>query len=123
MDFHAYITTRDACAKANVAAADCDAFYERALTDALAIQSAQFFFQLANERDSGRNRRPYYNVWPAIVPMLTRLNLDLDSELIQLPLPALSVRLTGMNAVRAGRCSDSLVQTAARDQLYWASMT
>jgi hypothetical protein len=94
MDFYNYITVRDACSKVGVAA-DCDAnaFYERALSDALAIQSAQFFFQLNNERDWEQARRPYYNVWPSIVPMLTKLNLDLDSALIQLPMPALSIRL------------------------------
>ena len=45
-----------------------------------------------NEREWEQAHRPYYNVWPSIVPMLTRLNLDLDSALIQLPLPALCVR-------------------------------
>ena len=44
------------------------------------------------KRDWERAHRPYYNVWPSIVPMLTRLNLDLDSSLIQLPLPALCIR-------------------------------
>jgi hypothetical protein len=92
MDFHTYTTTRDACSKAGLDQQP-DAFYERALSDALAIQSAQFFFQLNNERDWEQARRPYYNVWPSIVPMLTKLNLDLDSALIQLPMPALSIRL------------------------------
>ena len=72
------------------------------MTDALAIRSAQFLFQLNNERDWERARRPYYNVWPSIVPMLTRLNLELDSALIQLPLPALSVRLARRLAIRQG---------------------
>jgi hypothetical protein len=74
MDFYNYITVRDACSRAGVAA-DCDAnaFYERTLSDALAIQSAQFFFQLNNERDWEQARRPFYNVWPSIVPMLTKL--------------------------------------------------
>ena len=71
MDFHTYITTRDVCAKASVNAEHCDTFYDSALTGALAIQSAQFYFQLTNERDWERDRRPYYNVWPSIVPMLT----------------------------------------------------
>jgi hypothetical protein len=34
-----------------------------------------------------------YNVWSGIVPMLTRLNLDLNSALIQLPLSALCIPL------------------------------
>jgi len=60
--------------------------------DAVKLGSGQFFGQIANERDWERERRPYYNVWPSIVPMLTRLNLELDSALIQLPLPALCIR-------------------------------
>jgi len=92
MDFYTYTTTRDACNKAGMDE-DPDSFYKLALTDALASHSAQFFFQVSNERDWEHARRPYYNVWPSIVPMLTRLNLDLDSALIQLPLPALCVRL------------------------------
>lgn len=30
------------------------------------------------------------HVWPSIVPMLTRLTLDLDSSLVNLPMPAQS---------------------------------
>lgn len=36
MDFHTYTTTREACSKAGLDDAP-DAFYERAVTDALAI--------------------------------------------------------------------------------------
>lgn len=38
-------------------------------------------------------RRPYYSVWPAIVPMLTSLNMNVTSSLIKLPLSELLVRL------------------------------
>jgi hypothetical protein len=54
--------------------------------------SGQFFGQMLNERDWEKARRPYYNMWPSIIPMLTRLDLDIDSDLIQLPLPALCIR-------------------------------
>ncbi len=92
MDFWNYITTRDAYSKVRDADRP-DVFYESAMADAVAMRSAQFLFQLQNERDWEQQRRPYYNVWPSILPMLTRLNLDLDSALIQLPMPALCVRL------------------------------
>jgi hypothetical protein len=92
MDFYTYTTTRDACSRAGFDG-DGEAFYEAAMTDSLAVQSSQFFFQLSNERDWEQARRPYYSVWPSIVPMLTRLNLALDSGLIQLPMPALCIRL------------------------------
>ncbi|MDY0170048.1 MAG: hypothetical protein RBS80_26120 [Thermoguttaceae bacterium] len=92
MDFWNYTTTREACSKAG-GADPPDAFYESAMAKAVAMRSAQFLYQLRNERDWEQQRRPYYNVWPSILPMLTRLNLDLDSVLIQLPMPALCVRL------------------------------
>ena len=60
--------------------------------DAQKMGSGQFFGQMLNERDWEKARRPYYNMWPSIIPMLTRLNLDIDSDLIQLPLPALCIR-------------------------------
>ena len=62
------------------------------MADAQKMGSGQFFGQMLNERDWEKARRPYYNMWPSIIPMLTRLNLDLDSDLIQLPLPALCIR-------------------------------
>lgn len=37
--------------------------------------------------------RPYYLVYPAIIPTLVKLDLDLDSTLFSLPLDALSIRL------------------------------
>jgi hypothetical protein len=70
-----------------------DHFYKEAMGDAIKARSSQFLAQMLNERDWERNKKPYYNVWPSIVPMLTRLNLDLESSLIQLPLPALCIRL------------------------------
>jgi hypothetical protein len=91
MEFWNYSTTREACKKAGVIET-ADEFYRTAFADAVRLNSGQFFGQLFNERAWEEARRPYYAVWPSIVPMLTRLNLDLDSSLIQLPLPALCIR-------------------------------
>jgi hypothetical protein len=38
-------------------------------------------------------RRPYYQVYPAIIPALLNLRLDIQTNLIHTPLPALLVRL------------------------------
>lgn len=92
MDFYNFVTVREACKRAR-AIDDPDEFYRVAFADAAMMRSGQFFGQLRNEQDWEAARRPYYNVWPSIVPMLTRLNLDLDSGLIKLPMPALCVRL------------------------------
>ena len=91
MNFHTYITTREACKRSGAVDAS-EEFYRIASADAVKMGSGQFLGQLCNERDWEKARRPYYNVWPSIVPMLTRLNLDLDSGLIKLPMPALCVR-------------------------------
>lgn len=92
MDFHNYITTREACKRSGVVE-DPDEFYRSAFDGEIQMDSAQFYGQLQVEREWERGKKPYYAVWPSIVPMLTRLNLDLDSALIQLPLPALAIRL------------------------------
>lgn len=92
MDFHTYITSRDTVKKAG-RIEEPDAFYRAALNDARQRQNGMFTSQLLVEQAWEQARRPYYNVWPSIVPMLTRLNLDLGSTLIRLPLPALCVRL------------------------------
>jgi hypothetical protein len=95
MDFHTYTTMRDWARRADPEdrlAQDIDRFYKKAMADAVMVRSAQFFAQLINERDWEKARRPFYNLWPSIIPMLTRLDLDLDSELIRLPLSALCIR-------------------------------
>src|SRR5664279_325191 len=42
-------------------------------------------------------RRPYYSVWPAIIPMLVKLNLAMKSSEFRSPLPDLLVRLPKIN--------------------------
>ena len=92
MDFYTYTTIRDWARRATAETTGIDQFYKEAMADAVGMRSGQFLGQLINERDWEKLRRPYYNLYPAIVPMLTRLNLDLDSDLIRLPLPALCIR-------------------------------
>ena len=92
MDFYTYTTTRDAC-KRSGAIEDPDEFYRAAFDGAVQMDSAQFYGQLNVEREWEQAKKPYYSVWPSIVPMLSRLNLALDSGLIRLPMPALSIRL------------------------------
>ncbi|HBO45238.1 MAG TPA: hypothetical protein DD670_15180 [Planctomycetaceae bacterium] len=92
MNFHPFTTIRESCKHARVGDT-AEAFYRIALADAVEMNSAQFHGQLLAEQAWENAHRPYYNVWPSIVPMLTRLNLDLDSALIRLPVPALCIRL------------------------------
>ena len=91
MDFHNYTTTREAC-KRSGAIEDPDEFYRAAFEGAVQMDSAQFYGQLHVEREWEQTKKPYYSVWPGIVPMLTRLNLDLD-------LSAQTYSETGKNAL------------------------
>ncbi|MHB1035143.1 MAG: hypothetical protein ACYC35_12660 [Pirellulales bacterium] len=96
MEFHSFTTMRDWTRRAmpgDRLGSDIDHFYQQATSDALRARSAQFLAQILNERDWERGKRPYYNVYPSIIPMLTRLDLDLETSLIHVPLPALCVRL------------------------------
>lgn len=44
------------------------------------------------------NRRPYYNIYPSIIPALTKISLDnLTVDHIRLPLPELLIRLPDSN--------------------------
>ena len=92
MDFHTFTTNREACSKSRLVNT-ADEFYAMATAEAISRESSQFYQQVNSERTWEEIRKQYYNFWPSIVPMLTRLNLDLDSGLIQLPLPALCIRL------------------------------
>lgn len=105
MDFHPFTTNREACSKSGLIDT-ADEFYALAFEKALERASSQFYQQLLSEPTWEEARKPYYNVWPSIVPMLTRLNLDLDSALIQLPLPALCIRLPKHNNPLAFRRDD-----------------
>ena len=92
MQFHTFTTTQESCRRSG-GVASSEEFYTAAFADAIKMGSGQFYGQLINERTWEQARKPYYNVWPSVVPMLTRLNLDLDSSLIRLPVPVLCVRL------------------------------
>jgi hypothetical protein len=91
MDFWKYTTIREANHHQGVFR-DADIFYDTALTIASQGDPVQSYIQLCDERIWEQQRKPYYRVWPGIVPMLTRLNLAFNSSLIRLPLPALCVR-------------------------------
>lgn len=44
-----------------------------------------------------KNKRPYYNVYPAIASSLIKVSLDFDCSLLKMPLPVLLVRFSEEN--------------------------
>lgn len=47
---------------------------------------------LEMETDWHEGERPYYNLWPSIIPALTKLRMDADASFFQLPLDQLLLR-------------------------------
>ena len=53
--------------------------------------------RLEMERGWVINKRPYYCVWPTIIPCLIKLSLDFDSGYIKTPMEVLNIRLPKKN--------------------------
>lgn len=95
MEFWNYLTLRDHRRRFGASSLqhnDRNRFYRELFVQARAKQSEELRIQGIVEQNWERARRPYYNLWPSIVPMLIRLDLTVDSALIRGPLPALAIR-------------------------------
>lgn len=74
---------------------DIDTFYKENFSFALGdMHDKCTALQMLSEGLWERQRRPYYNVYPAIAPMLMRLNLEVDTKFVRPPVPAFCVRLS-----------------------------
>ncbi len=93
MQFYDYKTTRDFTQQIVGQKMDPEAFYNAQYLLALRLNWPACANQMVFEHDWETARRPYYNLYPAIVPMLVRLNLAVDSSFIKPPLPVFVIRL------------------------------
>jgi hypothetical protein len=95
MEFHNYRTIRDMTkhgVPARVFKRNPDLICEQ-LAPKAGSGDDDMLDQARDERTWEGLRRPYYNVYPSIIPMLTRLNLAVDTNLVRLPMPSLCIRL------------------------------
>ncbi len=95
MDFYQYPTTRDLVIRQSpyVRKIPPNEFYKENFVSALGVmRSKACAIQMVNEFEWEQARRPYYNVYPSITPMLLRLNLNVNTSLIKLPLPIFCIR-------------------------------
>jgi hypothetical protein len=94
MEFYEYPTTRDILNRSGLVNEKAEAFYNRkAAIGLFDLGNKSCAIQMISEKRWELNRRPYYNVYPAIAPMLLRLNLNVDTSLVHLPLPYFCIRL------------------------------
>lgn len=71
-----------------------DAFFDAYLSGAEAISNAFAFRRGLLEKDWEKLNRPYYNVFPAIVPMLMSLKLDIPCDMLKsISIQPIEVRL------------------------------
>ena len=95
MEFHTYRTIRDLAKHAvpkYVRKQNPRWLYEQLTAESHPIND-ELLVQAMGELKWEGLKRPYYNLYPSIIPMLTRLNLAVDSGLIRLPMTSLCVRL------------------------------
>ena len=92
MDFWQYRTIYQAL-KATDPNLNPDQQYKDSMSSCLSSGSAASAHQVESEYVWARNKKPYYSVYPSIIPMLTRLNLDIDSGLVKIPMEVLCIRL------------------------------
>lgn len=93
MQFHDYVTSFSIAKKLGLGKVQPEDFYRDAI---MASAKRGDYFEAAQfevERRWIAARRPYYNVWPSIIPMLLRLKLEFDSGFVECPLDVMCVRL------------------------------
>jgi len=62
-------------------------FFDDMNTIAIQYQNAFFNRQSVIEYDWYKNQRPYYNVWPVVFDMVSKIKLDIPCSAVQLPPP------------------------------------
>jgi len=93
MDFHVFPTLYQTMKKADPTTGSPSDYYSKALAASYGTGQVITISQLEAERAWGKAKKPYYNIYPSILPMLTKLNLDIRSSLISLPMDTLCIRL------------------------------
>jgi hypothetical protein len=90
MEFHTFKTTRDAMRPYDVP--DVRQFYAVNIARFIEIGDKACVIQAHTEMTWEEGKRPFYNVYPSIAPMLLRLNLNFDSSLVKMPHDAFCIR-------------------------------
>lgn len=93
MKFNDFITGYSIAKRLGVRTTTVDEFYNKII--ASGIRNGNFIeaTEFEVERRWIKARRPYYNVFPSIIPSLLRLKLDFDSGSVECPLDVILVRL------------------------------
>jgi hypothetical protein len=93
MNFHDFQTTRDIVIKdTGEKIPDIAHFYADQMAHMIHLREKGCAIQAYTEGIWEKLRRPFYNVYPTIAPMLLRLNLDFDSSLVKLPFDSFLLR-------------------------------
>jgi len=96
MKFHEWVTAYSAFKKLAGASPfkNWQDFYAHAMTLAISDKKQIAINQFKTESNWLKSDKPYYSVWPRIIPMLIKLNLKkIDASWMNLPIPELCVRL------------------------------
>lgn len=102
MVWHEYATLHTICRRLGTESADRGSQTAWYREHAMTLPDATSRAQAANEGAWIADRRPYYDVWPAVVDSLAHVALDLDASLIRLPLRQMLLRYSVGHELAAG---------------------
>lgn len=96
MQFHTFVDQYHRNKK-ELAGVDYTEFYKHARDQATKHHDVFVFRQAMLEDEWLDNKRQYYNIWPAIIPMMLKLKLDIPTEAIAFKQSAINLRLPADN--------------------------
>jgi len=85
MDFWQYRTSRILLNSVSPIKKNADEFYPESIRSSVAFNDRATYKQQTIERAWEADKCPYYRVYPSIIPMLLKLNLEVDTGLIRIP--------------------------------------
>lgn len=101
MNFHEYSSEYHSCRRKNIIdnKTSWQEFYELAIETVKSNNIDPFApMRLRIEESLFKNKRPYYNIYPGIIPALTKVDLEkLTIDDVSLPLPELILRFPDTN--------------------------
>lgn len=105
MKFEDYLTIRDWTKRLKLSLgfdpSDQDNFWRGQLRAAADLKSSPCMNQVLLEAAWEKQHRPYYDLYPAIAPMLLRVSLEVDTKFLELAIPkfaAFAIRLPEGNS-------------------------
>ncbi|HUY31386.1 MAG TPA: hypothetical protein VMV69_01290 [Pirellulales bacterium] len=134
MEFHDYSTTHDVAKRLGLTDKPADRFYHEMQALAIAAHrhgvpgTASEFNRYQSELNWYTIGRPYYKLWPAVIPLLAGVGIDVPVEYLRAPFASFLVRfpvhenplrISDQHALKAVLVNDGLNDSGKRRIFLW----